>query len=1104
MRFSRRAKRRIIVIGAAGLLLVTAGGVFKVLRGVQQARLQSDARQRGLAAYHSGAFDEALDELGYVISQDKTDVEVILAFADARARTPMSNARHVMEALGYYKAGIALLDDSKTALPEAMDRQGEIRTCWSRMIEMYSMLGMRFETRETAEKLLQREPNNVDALTAVVRVLYAERSFSEALRTAGRLVELEPQELRWRELYLTMMRESGKDHAELVAQCAEWMNGFEGDGRYHVLEAAVLADTGRYREATEAIRSAAVLGADTLDVLSKLVSILDALGQYELAEDAIARTAQRYPNALWVQQAVVQRLWQANRIDEALQELAQIEASGTALQPDLIKLNALCLISTDRIDEAIEALKPLSTARDDYDRDAEMNRAWARAVIARQQHDDEQYDEVQRLIEHALVLEPRDPVLHTIMGRTYSEMGEDALAVQHFERAYRLDRSWLGAGVTYIESLLRVGRVGEGYRTAVELLRRQPTDILAPFVLCARAYMDLMRSGQLEQIASTGGAAPDVVGMLETIHDERPGDPVLAGLLAEGYVLTGRRDLAKRFIDAALTLPDTTPALLLELAKVCRRYGIDSIEPLIEKADSIAPNSLAVAYSKADLLAQQGEVDRGLRVLDAAIAQLGGAPSSLLQAHRARVSYLLQASHPDAMSALRAFVQQNKDSATVLSYALEQTELWRDRDLVRSVIDGLGEAVGRTAQQVRLAEANFLMRYRADDEADLARALVLINGVLEESPDSLAALTLLANGSLLGERPSIERAIVNLQRAIERYPGATALYPVFIDLLQRQGDYASAERYLERFASLAERQPQWRHEEIRLLSAQGDFERALIKASGLVDEQSGATDQLALASMYRRSGRRAEAAEIYDRLLKAPQPNALVLERAAEFYALEGDLDRAEQLLRSYQPGQSESWKKDLLLGRFAMQYGDASRAQGMLESALAAKPDSVEVQYELARHHLGAERFRAAHDMAKQALTAQPMHSGLRAVLALSTLRLDQQTQAETLKFWNGLGTGQDALLQTLMLLQTVHFEDGRAKPTKTNIEEARRLASANSSFLPAWMLAISLMADAGHQGDAIDMARRAVGRFPTEPTGCSVGDNDVDGCWAAVVRKR
>lgn len=1083
MKFSRRAKRRIIVIGAAGLLVVAAGGVFKVLRGMQQSRLQADARQRGLATYDGGDFEKALGDLGYVISQDKSDVEVLLAFADARARTPMTNARHVMEALGYYKAGVALLEDPQAVMPESMDREQEIRRCWSRMIEMYSMLGMRYEAKETAARLLAHDPDNVDALTAIVQVHWAERDYAEALRAVARLVEIEPQEVRWRELYLAIMREAGQDHSALVAQCAQWLSEHQGDGRYHVLEAAVLADAGRFEEATEAIKSSAVLGADTLDVLSKQVSILDALGQYKLAEQVIDKTASRYPNAEWVQQAVIRRLWQANQINEALSRLEAFEQPGTPLAPELAKLKALCLLSVDRPDAAVAALDPLTAPREQYDREAEADRAWAHAVIARAQFESDDYRNVLRLADHALVYQPRDAVLHSIMGRTYAEMGEDALSVQQFERAYRLDPSWLGAGVTYIEALMRTGRVEEAYRTAVELLRRQPTDVLAPFVLCAKAYMDLLRSGQVEQLAVPGGPRPDIVGLLETLHDERPDDAVLAALLAEGYVLNGRTDLARRFINASIESDNATAALLLELARVCRRYDIELIEPLIRRAEALAPQSLAVSYLKADVLAQQGRPEQGLAVLDQALAKADEASAHSLEAERARVSYLLRTGHPDAMAALRAFVQQNTDTAAALSYALEQTQLWQDQELVRSVIDALAEIVGRSSQQVRLAEANYLMRFRPDDEADLARAMVLINGVLEESPDSLAALTLLANASLLGERPSIERALVNLQRAIERYPGATPLYPVFIDLLQRQGDYATAERYLERFAALAERQPRWRPDEIRLLSAQGNFERALVKASSLVNEQSGTTDQLALASMYRRSGRSDEAEAIYKRLLDSTQPGPMAIERAAEFYAMRGEAEQAERLLESYEPAHGETWRKDLLRGRFAMQFGDPSQARGHLEAALKANPDSVEVRYELARHHLGAERFDAAHETALAALRDDPLHRGLRTVLALATIRLDQQTRRETLDFWNSLGAGDDALLKTLTLMQEVRFENGRAAATMSDIERARRLASENSSFLPAWMLAISLMADAGQQGGAIDMARRAVGRFPSEP---------------------
>lgn len=1082
MRFSRRAKRRIVLLAVVGVALSAGVVVFRVVHNAQQTRLRSDARTKGLAAYEKGDFDGALQDLAYVIQQEKDDPVVLLAFADARARTPMAGAKHMLEALGYYKAGVDLLRDPTVELPENFNREARMQSSWSRMLDMYATLGMKFEVRQTAEKVLAHNPNDVDALMSMAQVLYADRAFADALRITARLVELQPQELRWRELHLGIMLQANRPYDELLNQCETWAKASTSDGRYHVLKSAVLAEAGRFERAREEIRAAATLGSDTLDVLNKMVSMLDALGLHDLAGKVIQTAGERYPDAQWVQLAIVRRLWQSNQTDAALAKITEVESRYKQLEPELTKLKAVCLMATGNTPQAIATLEPMAHTEGTFDRDAEDNRSWARAVMARINANEDDFEGMISEAEHALVLQPRDPVLHSILGQTYAQMGEDALSAQHFERAYRLDPSWLAAGVTYIESLLRIGRVGEAYQVSVQMLHRQPTNIIAPYVLCAQAYIELMRTGQFEQIASTTGATPDLVAILEGIHEQSPADPTVAALLAESYVITGRIDLAKRFIEATLTAQKPAPLTLLALSEVSSRYDLGSTEALIARAATIDNSSLSVVLAQADMLASAGKPIDGLAAVDRFIASMPEDQKTSVETQRGRIGYMLRTQHPSAMQSLREFVAQHKESAGALTFALAQSEAWKDRELIRSSIDQLSKEVGRQSQQVRLAEANYLLRYKSDAEADLARAMMLIKGVLEETPDSLAALTLLANASMLGERPSLETAISHLQRAVERYPGATSLYPVFISLLQRQGDFAKAERYLDRFARLTAQQPRWRQEEVRLLQAQGKFELALVKATSLINDQSGEADRLALANMYQRSGRTDAAKEVFENLLAEPNPSSVTIEQAAQFYAITGQFERAQKLLENYQAPKGVPWRRELLLGQFLTQYGDPAAAESHLAAAAQAAPDNADVQYEYARYCLSMEKFQTSHATAMRGLRIDANHQGLRIILALAAVHLDTAARDQTLAFWTEIGGGGDALNDLLVLLQKIRYREGHLEPTARDLDEARALVAKHGVFLPAWTFCISLLADAGMHNDAIDMARRAVGRFPSD----------------------
>jgi tetratricopeptide (TPR) repeat protein len=136
---------------------------------------------------------------------------------------------------------------------------------------------------------------------------------------------------------------------------------------------------------------------------------------------------------------------------------------------------------------------------------------------------------------------------------------------------------------------------------------------------------------------------------------------------------------------------------------------------------------------------------------------------------------------------------------------------------------------------------------------------VLINDVLERSPQSLAALTLMARASLLGDRPAPDRAIEHLERAVTIYPRQTGLHERLIALLQERGDFEAAQRYLSRLSMLSEDRPDLQRTEMQLLQTQGDFERALVRASTLIGEQSPASpDALSFALGTRAIWKRPE------------------------------------------------------------------------------------------------------------------------------------------------------------------------------------------------------------------------------------------------------
>ena len=123
MRFSKRGRRRLVVVAVLILGLGGAGFAFHVIRANQQARLYAQARADGMAAYEASDYETAIERLSYFLQNERRDLDVVLAFAEARTKVPMVNGRHIRDAIDLYRHGLNLLDE----MPPSAERDARER-----------------------------------------------------------------------------------------------------------------------------------------------------------------------------------------------------------------------------------------------------------------------------------------------------------------------------------------------------------------------------------------------------------------------------------------------------------------------------------------------------------------------------------------------------------------------------------------------------------------------------------------------------------------------------------------------------------------------------------------------------------------------------------------------------------------------------------------------------------------------------------------------------------------------------------------------------------------------------------------------------------------
>lgn len=1069
MRLTKRAKRRALVVALILVLGVCGVSVWRVLRIAQIQRLSADARAEGMRGYHDGDYETALARLGYYLRRKGRDLEALLAFAESRSKLPEPNSTHLIEAARLYSAALRLDLQNHEALKHLM--------------ELYRRLGLPAESMEIADRILALDSDDIEALVIKGAGLFLGSELDEALEYARKLIELEPGNIRWRASLREIRRAQGAAADELISLCDSWLNGYEGDGRFHLLKAQTLVSLGRSEEARQEATVAAELGADSLEVLEAMIHLLDRLELREEADKVLSTAKPRFGGTEAVIEVTVHRLWQAQRTEEAITELNEAEEKLGALSSRLLRWKALLLLYSGRGEEAegaLASLLELVRKKDPEKRSAD--RAWAEALRARIRFGGTDWLQTLRTYQRALALQPQDAFLHYLVGEAYRAAGEHELAAASFESASKCDPHWMVPQLASAKSLLMLGRATETLSKVVKLLRRYPDAGFEAYLLLARAWFvedPTLNDFGLENEET--GRPVDLVELLEALYQRFGQEPTVAPLLVDAYLANDQPEAASELIEEALALQEPDPRLLVLLARASELGGLGLEQRLISKARKVAGLTLDIAEAQGRLLHREGHTEEGLSLIEQALASSAGSADMASHASRLRAAYLVWTEDPRAGAALGELLGAESTSAAAANFVLSQPTAWRDPELISRGIDRLEAAIGEQSPRVLLARATFLLKFESQDAAKLAQAIGLVGHALKQIPDSLAALRLMSKLLLAGDQPDLDQAVKYLRRAIERYPQQMDLYLRLIALLQQQGDFDVAERYLRRLREHPDLDPRLRRAEVRLLKAQGNFDTAAVRLGELVDASSAESEQLVLATLQERAGNYAEAERIYQRLLSAPDHSDTVVTIAAEFYANTGRFNEGLSLFGLLEPDSNPAMRA-MRLGVFHQMHGDLNEAGKWLREAVRMAPDNAEAWLQLAKYCLAIGNYEEAREAALSGRNVDRTNPKLRALLAVASLNLTGQARHEALDVFRELEWEEEPWLATVTFYDRVVDDEGTFAPTARDVADVRELVHEHPQFLPAWRLAVTMHAEARRIDEAVQLAKQAMTRLPTQ----------------------
>jgi predicted Zn-dependent protease len=1062
MRLSRRARRRLTALGVVAIAIVGFAAGWKALRVVRAARLAAQARAEGMAAYHAGDYRTALSRFSYYYSrrEGKGDLEVVLAFADSRERLPEENA-HLLEAAGLYRVALRLAPDDRRGL------EG--------LLSLSRRLGLEPHASRTAQRLLEMDPDHVEALAARAEDRFYAARFDEALADARRLAALEPGRIAWRSMILRIMQRRRDPVAALLGLCDEWIADGGSDGRFRLVKAQLLDSLGREQDAAAEAAAAARLGAADLEVLQSMLALLDRLRLEEESAALIASAKTVFAESAWVWEAAVRRLWRQGALQDAAQELAESEARVEGDDAGLLRCRVLVALGLNRPAEAAAAVARLLEAAEALGPDERRAQtAWARALAAHLAPDSS-FRELVEACTAALAEDPADLVINWLLGEAFERAGEHDLAAASFERAARADPRWRAPRVAAARSLLAAGRPIEALGTMVALLRDTSDSSLESYLLLARAWLSVSPpQREIGLVRGPAGRGVTVVELLEALRAQRPDDPQVGALLLRAFAAVGRVPAA-RDLGAEILARGPDAATLLALAEASGEDLAGPLSDLVQRAAASEPWTLEMAEALAWALHRAGRTEEGLALLDDAPRQW---PDRVAEARRRRAAYLAWAAHPQAIPSLHGVLEDEPRSLESAVLVLAQRCTWEDPALLRRAAAQMEAAGGGAMPQPRLARAALVLHESPGDQARLAEAIVLVGDVLRETPRSLRALVLMGSLLLAGPTPEVDRALVTLGKAVDLYPDRVELYPALIALHQRQGSFEAAGPLLERFAEFADREPALTRTEVQLLCAAGEFEKAATRLAQCADRGSEA-DRAELAHLQWRAGRDDEAGRIYAELVGRDSCGDVVLEAAADFYASHGRIDEALRALRRSGRAADPAGEA-LLLGEFHRRHGRPGEAARLFQEAVRLAPQDPDARGALALHLLETGDLDGARREAAAGLALRSDHALLRTTHAIAGLQLENSLRGEAAAIFAG-AEESPALADALSIYQqAADAIASQGAPARRHLTAATRLVDAYPGFLPGWKLAIALHARAGEPDAATRLAVRAADRLP------------------------
>ena len=766
-------------------------------------------------------------------------------------------------------------------------------------------LGRTDEARAVFARLLERHPEQVQALLGMARIAALEQQPGSAELLGAQALKAGPNDLDALRLQGDLQRLQGRNEAARRAYL-QILQLKPDNTQAHIDLANLDISENRYAEAAAQLATARRTAPNSLGLLQAQALLDFRQGKYKASLEGlqlVLKAAPEHQPSILLAGAVQLALGSPQLAETYLQRFL-------AAQPGHLyanKMMASIELMRGKNDMAIDRLLPLlARAPDDVELLSLAGEAHLRA---------RRYDQATVYFEKASGLAPDTAKLHAALGVSRLGMGESGRAISELERASVLDKNSPQAGTMLVMTLLRNKQNDKALATVVMMEKQKGTN---PLLLNLKGGVYL--------------ALRDLPAARASFEQALAIDPLyLPALtnLAQIDMAEKKPELARQRFEKALAKAPKNADLCAALAKLAASQGkTDEARRWLERAHKDNPDAVAPASLLSNFYLKTGEAQKALDL--ARTLQTGHPGDADALALRAQVEYSAGLAQAALDSYAKLASVQTTSAPLQMRIASLHLALGEHGGALQAV--KRAQALDPTLLDAQVIEVAMLLALNRQREA-----LGVARQVQQQQPKLAAGYKL--EGDVLMEQKQPQQALKLYERAYQ----ISRIGPLQVQMyraLQASGQAAEADA---RMAAWLKENPNDLPTRTYLASTKlvaKQYRAAIEQYQHIIARDAGnvlALNDLAWAYQQDKD-RRAQATA--EQALKLAPDNAAVLDTLGWILLEQGEPKRATGLLRKAADLAPKAAEIQYHLGVALARSGDKGGARKQLEQLLAANKD--------------------------------------------------------------------------------------------------------------------------------------------------------------------